>query len=1210
MARNHDDQISVRRYLLNQLTDDGQQVIEQQLFTDDELFDQLEAAEDELIDQYVAGTLSRDEAEMFEKHFLMTAERQQKLRFAKAFRRYVATHASEQPQKTLDEVRPSWGWRNFVSASPLRAAAFVALTLVAALGVWRIFFYQSDVDKGLLALNSAYREQRPVEARITQLNYAPFVTTRGPGTVKFNESELRRAELTLLDALNRNPTTATHHALGKVYLAKKEFDKAIEQFDQALNGDPRNAQLYADLGAAYLEKGKLELERGKSDRASREAGKGLEDLGRSLENLNKALELNPNLMEALFNRALCFQYMTLAHQAEEAWRQYLQKDSSSQWAAEAQQNLKLLEQQKAKAAESEQQLQQEFLSAFDNRDDEQAWAALSRSRRRTGHRVIEGLLDSYINLRINGKLNDAHETLQRVEYAGNVETKKSGDRYTFDIARFYSSVRSDQVNSLSAARNQMKLANEAFNKGEFEKAIDLYSVARQLFTRLGDDPERVFAESWIGYSMLRIPKPEESVRIFESASRDLELRNYKTLLVHSLNALGDAQLSLNEFSKTLEYVGRGLVVSEQIQDYSSAVRCLAQDVTINLTLNDYKKSLESLTRALDLAGTIPPEPKLTWPLYHDGALNFHFLGLPAAAVTFEQEALRLADLAGVPLLRSRSWERLGIIYGQQKNFVKAIESGENALAEARNIAGELSQKNVSARSMLILGQLHREAGNFKKSIEYFDQSLALYQQMNFPAYSYQAHKGKLLALIALNDDGAASNELNTVITLFEDQRKNIVEESNRGRFFDAGQDTYDLAIDFASSKRKDDQQALEYAEASRARSLFEIMNTGARVIEDHNGFEIRLRGETMPLALSEIQRKMPEKAQLLEYAVLDDKILIWVMTRSFIKSAQSNTSGADLDQAIRSYVQFFEHGYSGNNEAMLLEGKRLHTILISPVEGFLDKNLQLCIVADKSLNYLPFAALISQSSGRYLVEDYELEQAPSATIFIRCSEEAKDRKDVPNERLLSVGNPQFNRSEFPSLNDLPSAAREAKEIASLYHPATSLIGEDASSERVTKALHTADVIHLAMHAVADDRSPLYSKLLFAHDVTAKKSDEGNGVLRASEIYGLKFPHTRLVVLSACQTGIEHAYRGEGAIGLARPFIAAGVPLVVASLWSVESDATADLMISFHKHRKQDKLSTVAALRRAQLEFLHSRQPGSPSNNNWAAFVAIGGYTGF
>jgi CHAT domain-containing protein len=117
-------------------------------------------------------------------------------------------------------------------------------------------------------------------------------------------------------------------------------------------------------------------------------------------------------------------------------------------------------------------------------------------------------------------------------------------------------------------------------------------------------------------------------------------------------------------------------------------------------------------------------------------------------------------------------------------------------------------------------------------------------------------------------------------------------------------------------------------------------------------------------------------------------------------------------------------------------------------------------------------------------------------------------------------------------------------------------------------------------------------------------------LTAAEVYQTKLPRTRLVVLSACRTGIERAYRGEGAIGLARPFIAAGVPIVIASLWPVESEAAASLMISFHKHRKQNwgHLSTVEALRRAQLEMLHNQQRNS--SFGWAAFTTIGGYATF
>ncbi len=80
---------------------------------------------------------------------------------------------------------------------------------------------------------------------------------------------------------------------------------------------------------------------------------------------------------------------------------------------------------------------------------------------------------------------------------------------------------------------------------------------------------------------------------------------------------------------------------------------------------------------------------------------------------------------------------------------------------------------------------------------------------------------------------------------------------------------------------------------------------------------------------------------------------------------------------------------------------------------------------------------------------------------------------------------------------------------------------------------------------------------------------------------MNLAHTRLVVLAGCKTGIEQQFGGEGPVGFARSFLVAGVPVVVASLWPVDSDATSQLMIAFHRFRKAERLPTAEALMRAQ-----------------------------
>jgi CHAT domain-containing protein len=93
------------------------------------------------------------------------------------------------------------------------------------------------------------------------------------------------------------------------------------------------------------------------------------------------------------------------------------------------------------------------------------------------------------------------------------------------------------------------------------------------------------------------------------------------------------------------------------------------------------------------------------------------------------------------------------------------------------------------------------------------------------------------------------------------------------------------------------------------------------------------------------------------------------------------------------------------------------------------------------------------------------------------------------------------------------------------------------------------------------------------------------------------------VLSACQTALGKAIKGEGLVGLARAFMYAGAPRVVASLWQVSDLATAELMKKFYRGMLHDRLPPAAALRAAQLEM--SSDPRWASPYYWAGFVLQG-----
>src|ERR1051325_2125922 len=166
-------QTRLRNYLLGQCDEAECEAVETMVFTDDDLFEELQVLEDEIIDEYLNDKLSPEARVHFEEHFLAAPERIEQLRFASTFDRYVES-------KTTKPVPASLGWLHNFYTSPARVAVFAVVLVVIALAAWQLFFRQSQVDKGLLALNAAYREQRTTEARISNFDYAPYpVVTRG-----------------------------------------------------------------------------------------------------------------------------------------------------------------------------------------------------------------------------------------------------------------------------------------------------------------------------------------------------------------------------------------------------------------------------------------------------------------------------------------------------------------------------------------------------------------------------------------------------------------------------------------------------------------------------------------------------------------------------------------------------------------------------------------------------------------------------------------------------------------------------------------------------------------------------------------------------------------------------------------------------------------------------------------------------------------------
>jgi CHAT domain-containing protein len=1080
-------------------------------------------------------------------------------------------------------------------AAPL--GIVLLIVLVSGLGIWRLFFYRSTIDKGLQVLHAAYREQRPTEARLTGFDYAPPPpSVRGSEPERVDYVARDHAERVLLDAYDGHPEAQSHHALGRLYLAEHKLVEAGDQLEKALRLDEKNAQIESDYGLTLMEMGKAERLKG-------ESGKGLEILARSLDHLNQALNLDSSQLEALFNRALWQEYMLLYRGAEKDWQGYIQKDPDSQWAAEAKQKLAELKERLPRSVQPGEQLLQAFLDAYKARDDTQAWKAICQSRDSTAGFIENRLADAYLDLAAKGCRHEATERLKALSYAGELAYQQAQDQFIPDLIRFYKSATSAQRDRVAQARGLMQSGHENYLNNNPITAQEFYRRAKEIFARAEDTCEALHATYLIGNCDVQQSKAASGLALLQPLARTCEENSYRLLLARTLYAICNANQYLRDFSMAISSASRSLALSEEIGDVTGAIKTRHYLGDIYRFVNQSQKALALHIEDLSLAQTYLPQPALLWRHYASISLTFDQLDQPAAAIGFQKEALQLALEAEAPRLIGLSYNFLGFLLAEHGQFAEAADHIKRAI----EIEAVLPERRIRigslAYSFLQLGYVYRKMGHFADALENYDQAIQSYDELDSVFFNYLARKDRLLCCIEQGECPSVEAEMEAVLKLFEQHQAKILEESLRNTFFDGEQTIYDVAMGFAYVQKQDPKKAFEYSERNRARWLHDSTDASPQIVDNPNNPDVRYRSVTSPLGLEEIQARLPEQVAILQYAVLKNDLLIWVVSRDGFATASQRLPIEELNRRVNHFLRLVQGGSENDREALSQEAAHLYDFLIRPVEPWLGNHELLCIVPDKALNYLPFGALIS-GSGKYFVQEHGFVLSPSSNSFILCSQVAREKESAENERLLSVGNPLFDSQTAPDLESLPSAAQEATAITEYYQSSGLVLGPAATKRRVMSEMEKSDVIHLATHAVADEWYPLRSKLLLAKDAAAGK--DSNGVLQAYEIYRLNLRRAKLVVLSACGTAVQKYYGGEGMVGLSRPFIAKQIPLVVASLWPVNTVPTAKLMISFHRHRKRDGMSTAEALRQAQLDLISA--DGSDSlPYNWAMFVVIGGY---
>jgi CHAT domain-containing protein/tetratricopeptide (TPR) repeat protein len=785
------------------------------------------------------------------------------------------------------------------------------------------------------------------------------------------------------------------------------------------------------------------------------------------------------------------------------------------------------------------------------------------------------------------------------------ETQKALEKYdeALPINRAVGDRRQEAniLNNIGAAYRSM---------GEMQKALEKYDEALKLRRALGDRSGEAVALNNIGAVYQALGETQKALEKFNEALPLRRAVGDRSGEAYTLTNIGEVYRSLGETQKALEKYNEALPLSRAVGDRREEAYTLTNIGEVYRSLGETQKALEKYNEALPLRRAVGDRSGEAITLLGIARVEQTRGALMQAQQIIEQvigiveslrAGIRARDLRASYFASRRDYYETYIdilMERHRQNHAAGFDATAFAVSEharARSLLELLTESHVDVREGLDSSLVEREH--------------SLQQLLNAKAAAQIA----LLNRRHTSEQAeAAAKEIASITAEYEDLREQIRARSPRYAAL-----TQPQPLGLAEIQRQvldPDTLLMEYSLGDEASYLFVVSQTS---ITSH---------------------RLPKRADIEAAAS---------RVRELLTAPQPRLG----DTEAKYQARIKEAG-----ESYWTQAAELSRMLLGPVASQLGRK-RLAIVADGALQYISFAALPAPSSGKDggrnsgaepqpLFVEHEIVSLPSASTLATLRREKAGRKQAkkslailadpvftdddtrvrrnvgkagPQEKTRSadtderdIGFLQMTRSGRETgvigaegaFGRLLSTRREATAILAFVPERERMQALDFEASRTTALrpeLGEYRIVHFATHGMLNNIHPELSGIVLS--LVDKEGHQQDGFLRLQDIYNLKLP-AELVVLSACQTGLGKEVKGEGLIGLARGFMYAGAPRIVASLWKVDDRATSELMKRFYQGMLgPEALRPAGALRQAQMTIWKQKQWREPYY--WAAFVLQG-----
>ena len=794
----------------------------------------------------------------------------------------------------------------------------------------------------------------------------------------------------------------------------------------------------------------------------------------------------------------------------------------------------------------------------------------------------------------------------------------------------------------AAGKIEHNIGNLHFRRDRYYDAEIFQAAARERFVALNDRKQLATVNNCLANTYALLHKFKSAEELFEQALQQAEASGQPVTLAGIEGNIGLFALLQGRYDRALDYLERsrqrytslGLTIQAVLAEHDIADAYLELNLATE-ALEIYERVIPIFAqhgmraeearaqayggRALTLLGRMKEAQRWLDQAHRLYAAEQNPVGAALVALTHAQLLYRegrvegarmMASQAEPALLVSGSWQRLFLARWLRAEAERALGNlgiARQLLEQTLEQAEAHGQPQIAERCLSSLGAVALDQGdvqlaevNLKKAIELTEELRAPIPGEEFRTafFANRISPYHELAKLCLGEGDARAVE---ALTFVERARSRALADAVAGRLMLMAEprDDFEAHMQTQAGKLREELNYLYNQMHHSVRGTVQTQEKNSELERELLERERRLLKITRQLqhrrvavekeneekdrfSVTQLQAALGADRALVEYTAIDDKLVAFVVTNESVEVLRDLGSESEVVAELercRFQIDTLRYGSKrvrSHLPALIQRTQKhlrfLYDRLVRTAEARIGDR-QLVVVPHGALHYLPFQAL--HDGDGYLIERREVSFAPSAVVLQQCLN--RPRNEFRNALMLGVADEQ-----------IPGVRDELEALDNVFADVKWFLDDAATPDVLRENSSDVDLLHFACHAHFRSDNPLFSSLKL-----------GNGWFTARDAYKLKLD-CGLVTLSACETGMNAVAPGDEVMGLVRGFLTAGSAAVMMSLWTIDDNATTELMAAFYGELARTK-SPAGALRAAQLKLLAQR----PHPFFWSPFVLVG-----